>query len=121
MPNIFGADIAGIINSALGPLVFDQVLIKTTSVRDPVNKTKRVKTKTSHACKGFIDTYEDQFLSGTLVHDTDRKIVIIGNSLPTGIIPKPGDEITAEGITFTIADKGVVRDPAGATYECRAK
>lgn len=121
MPDIFGAKIAQEINKALGPLVFDQVLIKTSSTRDPADSTKRVKTKVQHPCKGFIDTYKDQFINGTLVHDSGRKVVILGASLPAGIIPEPGDMITAEGKNHTIAKEGVTRDPASATYECRAK
>jgi len=121
MPDIFGADIAGIINDALGSLVFDQILIKTASTRDPLDSTKRVKTEVPHACKGFVDTAEDQFINGTLVHVNDKVIIILGDSLPAGVIPIAGDIIFAEGKAHTIANEGVVRDPAAATYTCRTK
>lgn len=121
LPDIFGADLAGVLNEALGPLVFDQTLIKITSIRDPSNPTKRLSTETSFPCRGFIDVFEDGTLSGTGIKITDRKIVILGASLPSGIEPVPGDKITAEGTTFTIVPNGVVRDPAGATFECQSK
>ena len=120
-PNIFGADIAGKINKALGPLVFDQTLIKVTSTRDPLNSTNRIQTEVSHTCKGYIDEFDDDVQEGTRVKITDRKIVILGASLASGIIPGPGDKIIAEGTTFTIVPDGVSRDPAGATYECQSK
>lgn len=121
LPNIFGVDLAGIVNDALGPLVFDQILIKISSVRDEVDPTKMVKTRVPYACKGFIDDFIDGTFKGTTIKVNDRKIVILGASLPTGIEPEPNDEITAEGETFSIASDGVLRDPAGATFECKAQ
>ncbi len=120
MPNIFNANIAGILNSALGPLVFDQTLVKIVSSKDPTDSTKRIQVKTEYSCKGFVDDFKDEWVNGTTVKITDRKVVILGSSLATGIVPEPKDEIIAEGTTFTIVDDGVVRDPAGATYECRS-
>jgi len=120
MPDIFGIDLAGIIGNVLGPLLFDQTLTKVTSIRDPNDSTKRIETKVSHPCRGFIDEYEDTFVDGVLVKIKDHKIVILGATLPVGIVPEPTDQIFAEGQTFTIVAEGVVRDPAGATYECQS-
>lgn len=120
LPNIFNADIANIINNALGPLVFDQTLIKITSIRDPSDSTARIRNETQYPCKGFVDDFKDAFINGTIVKMTDRKIVILGASLPSGIEPEPQDEIFAENTTFTIVTDGVVRDPAGATFSCQA-
>lgn len=121
MPNIFGANIASIVNRELGPLVFDQVLVTTARTEDPADSTKIISVETEHACKGFIDDFADEWVNGTTVKVTDRKIVILGDSLPAGIVPEPGDKITAEGKRFTIVKDGVRRDPAGATYECQSK
>ena len=74
--DIFGADIAGKINQALGPLVFDQVLVKITEARNPLDPTEMVQTKVNHNCKGFIDVFNDDQVDGTLILQTDRKIVI---------------------------------------------
>lgn len=121
MPDIFGIDIAGIIDEQLSPLVFDQVLIKVTTARDTVNPTKQATTKVEHKCKGFVDNYARENARGTSTRITDYKVVIIGNTLDAGVVPEPGDEIIAEGRTFKIVDDGVERDPAGATYECRSR
>lgn len=119
--NILNANIAKIIHKVISPIVFDQTLIKVSSTRDPLDSTKRINTETSHACKGFVDNYKDGWANGTIIKISDRKIVIIGNSLTDGIVPEPNDKIIAEGTTWTIVKEGVVRDPAGATYECQSK
>ena len=97
MPNIFKANIAKVVNKALGTLVFDQVLTKAVKTEDPTNSTKIVTVETPHDCKGFIDEFKDEWVNGTTVKVNDRKIVILGDSLPIGVVPEPGDKITAEG------------------------
>lgn len=121
LPNIFGADIAGQINSALGPLTFEQTLIKLAYTTDPANSTNQLEVEDPHICRGFIDEFDDDTMKNSGVKVTDRKIIIFGASLPSGIEPVPGDKIIAEGTTFTIVPDGVNRDPAGATFECQSK
>jgi hypothetical protein len=121
MPDIFGADIAGAILDGLGGLVFDQTLIKTSTAEDPTNKTRMIKIETPYSCKGFVDNYRNENIRGQGVKITDHKIVILGASLPPSIIPQPGDRIIAEGRTYSIQEDGVMRDPAGATYECQSR
>lgn len=121
MPDIFGIDIAGLIDEALSDAVFEQTLIKVSSTRDPVNPSKKTIVETPHPCRGFVDNFSKENMRGTSVRITDHKIVILGNTLPVGIVPEPGDKIIAEGSTFTIVDEGVMRDPAGATYECQSR
>ena len=121
MPNIFNADIAGIIAKELGPLVFDQTLTKAAKSRDPADSTKVVTVETNYPCKGFIDVFSDKWVNGTTVKVDDHKIVILGASLAVGIVPEPGDKITAEGSVFVIVKDGVMRDPASATYECQSR
>lgn len=121
MPDIFGVDLAGIMADELGPLVFDQTLIVVTDTRDPNNSTKRIKSEVRHTCKGFIDVFDDGMINGTTIKFSDRKIVILGGTLPVGVVPTSGDMIVAEGQTFTITEGGVRRDPAGATYECHSR
>ena len=121
MPNIFNANIASIVNKALGPLVFNQVLTKSVKTEDPADSTKVITVETDYPCKGFIDEFKDEWVNGTTVKVNDRKIVILGDSLATGIVPEPGDKILAEAKSWTIVKEGVKRDPAGATYECQSK
>lgn len=121
MPDIFGLDLAGILLDNLGDSVFDQVLTKSVKTNDPADSTKRITVETTYPHKGFIDAYDDKWVNGTTVKVTDRKIVILGASLPAGVEPEPGDKILAEGTSWTIVKEGVKRDPAGATYECQSK
>lgn len=120
-PDIFGIDLAGIVNEALGPLVFDQTLIVVTSSRDPANSSKTIKVETPHKCKGFIDFFADRLIDGSAIKYTDRKIIILGATIPQDVEPNGGDKIIAEGRTYTITENGVRRDPAGATYECHSR
>jgi len=123
MPDIFKADIAGKINKALGNLVFDLTLTKVEpGTRTPGTLTGGTNpTETGHTVKGFVDEYKDYQIDGTLIQRGDRKVVILGGSLSSGVIPEPGDKITAEGETRTIVEDGVKRDPAGATYTCQVR
>lgn len=121
MPNIFNANIAKLINKHLGPLVFAQTLTKAVKTQHPTDSTKVVTVETAHSCKGFIDEFKDEWVDGTTVKVNDRKIVILGDSLPTGVEPEPGDKITAESKVWVIVKDGVKRDPAGATYECQSR
>jgi len=118
--NIFGVDLAGIIDNVLSPMLFDQTLIKITSTRDPVNSSKMTKSETPYPCKGFIDDSTEYAKKGTNINANDKFIVIIGKTLPDGITPEHGDKIIAESKTFTITKGGVDRDPAGATYTCQS-
>lgn len=119
--NIFGVDLAGIIHNVLSPMVFDQTLTKVTSARDPSNSSKMTKTEVDYPCKGFIDESSEHAKKGTNIDSSNKFIIIIGKSLPTGVTPEHGDKILAESRTFTIVDGGVDRDPAGATYTCQSK
>ena len=121
MTNIFGSNIASIVANALAPLVFDQILIKTVSVRDPANSTRSIKTEVPYPCRGFVDNFSNESWQKTSIRITDAKIVILGATLPAGIVPESGDRITAEGKTFTIQENGVMRDAASATYECHSR
>lgn len=122
MTGIFGIDLAGIIFDELGPLLLDATLIKVT----PGTRTGGSLTggtnpnEASHSTKGFIDNYSDEQINGTVVMLGDRKITLLGDGLPSGVVPTPGDKITIESQTFVIADP-VNRDPAAATYECNAR
>jgi hypothetical protein len=120
MPDIFGEDIAGQINRELGPLVFDVTLSSVTGgIRSTTNLTSKTSTKTNYVGKGFVDDYEDRYIDGTIIRRGDRKVIILGASLPSGVVPKPTDQTIIEGETKTIVN--VTRDPAGATYECQVR
>jgi hypothetical protein len=119
MPDIFGADIAGELNKALGPLVFPMTLTQVTGGGRQTNPTGKSEFTTDYDCKGFVDDYEARYIDDTIIQRGDRKVVILGASLPTGVIPKPTDKTVIEGETKVVIN--VTRDPAGATYECQVR
>lgn len=120
---IFGVDVRGIVGREIGPGLFPATLIvRTSGARDPANPAAgRPQTSTSYTCRAVdIQRMEDYF-SGTLAIEADRAVLIIGASLPVGVVPKPGDQITLKGETMFIVNGGVRRDPDEATYICAAK
>jgi hypothetical protein len=123
-PNLFGANIAGAILSALGPGVLDATLVRRTAGTRPVGQVTAGltsgETQVSYPCKGFIDEWGKFRTEASLTEENDRKILLLGASLPDDIDPRPGDLITIEARTYTIIGP-VDRDPAGATFTCRGR
>lgn len=92
-------------------------------------------TSVDYPCKGFIESYSAHTIDGTLVKSEDRKISILGGSLPTGIVPVPEAKITivdVDGVSKTfrvigrISDApgggaGVSADPVGAVYSSHCR
>ena len=118
----FGVDIAKEVHDALGPGIPAATLLsRTVGVVDPTDMTAGAPiTETSNACKAFLDTYDQKRFGGSEIAQGTRVVVILGDSLPTGIVPKTEDRIIAEGDTFVLAGT-VVRDPAAATYVCEVR
>ncbi len=130
MPNIFGADIAGKIAKGLGGKVFATTLTVTTpGTRTGGQLTAGTQpTSVAHACRGFVDVLKDRYVGGgtederggrTIVQRGDRTVVILGGTLPAGVVPEPNNTITIEGETLRVVL--VFRDPASAAYECEVK
>lgn len=121
MPDLFGLDIAGIINEAIGDAggVLSLVLIKTVQGARKANPTEGFDTtEISYPCNGFMDKKNARRVKGTLTKMDLNIVVILGASLQSGIVPEQGDKITIEGETLKI-DTLPERDPAAATYNCR--
>lgn len=121
MADVFGADIAGQIGDALGPLLLPATLIKVTQGdRTSGSPTAGQKTsESSKSCRGFTDSYSDGQVDGTLVERGDRKVILLGASIQGGAVPEPGDKVRIEGATLNIVN--VDRDPAAATYTCQVR
>lgn len=118
LPNIFNANIAQLMSKNMGPLVFPLTLKKLSTSRDPSDSTKQIPVIVEHPGRGFVDDDALRYRKGTTSQYSARSIAILGASLPDGIVPEPGDLIFIENEDHTIAEKGVVRDPAGALFEC---
>lgn len=131
-PVLFGVDIAGELNRAMGPLMLAATLTRTTPGTRPAGQLTagltNGDTTTAYPCRGFTEEWREGRLGSTadggraqtLVRAGDRKISIFGASLPDAIDPRDGDTITIEGATYTIVGD-VTRDPVAAVFVCRGR
>lgn len=124
-PDIFGIGLAEIIDNAMsdaGGSFPITLTARREGARDPANPTSgRAITSTPYGCRGFLDTKKRRGEGG--VDQTYSVFVVFGNSLPAGVEPQAGDQITAlhertQPFTIVPGREAVRRDPAGATYEC---
>lgn len=74
-------------------------------------------TPQNNACLGIVDDYAAHLRDGTLIQQTDRKVLILANSL--AITPTTEDTCTIRGATGAIIR--VSADPALATYELQVR
>lgn len=120
IPDIFKKQIAKKINDKLGPLVFEFTFHKVVPGTRGADLTAGTNpTETDYTVNGFVDVYKDFVIDGNRIKNGDRKIILLGDSFPTGVEPEPDDKVTAEGVKRTIIN--VKRDPAGATFECQSR
>jgi len=119
--NLFGVNISGIINKELGKHVLAATL--TSYVRGSRTSgsltSGKEKTPSTHTCRGFVSSYKDSEVDGTIVRKGDRKITLLGDSISPAAVPKSKWKITIEGSTFEIIN--VDRDPDAATYTCQGR
>jgi hypothetical protein len=82
-------------------------------------------TPVSYPATGFIESYDADDIDGTLILASDRKISILGGTLPAGIAPTDSDQVTiadATGLSATYAImKGVQGDGVGAVYSMQGR
>lgn len=119
--NLFAADIAGKIAKALGPKLLSVKLTSVTpgtptdgSLTSGANPT----TKTAVG-RGIIDSYEQSQIDGTVVQTGDKRVLILGDTLPSGRVPASGDRVEIEGSTYNVV--AVERDPDAAAYTCQVR
>lgn len=118
---LFGQDIAGLLNKNMGKLLPQITLTKTsTGARSSTSPSAGPTVSESNSPgRGILDSYRDNQYDDTIIKRGDRKVMILGDSLPSGVVPEPNDKITAEGREFVIV--GVDRDPDAATYTCQVR
>lgn len=122
-PNLFNANIAGKIATGLGKHMLAATLHrKTPGTRDPADPTAGLTVGASvadYGCRGMTADYTDKQIDGTLIKVGDRKILLLGGTLPDVIDPAPGDDITIEGRRWVVIR--AQRDPAGAGFTCQVR
>lgn len=120
MPNLFGLDIAGIVDSAItaaGGLMPATLTVVTTGTRTVGNLSSGTNpTSTTHTCRGVV---LDRVRGEVDVKRTASQVGILGASLPAGVDPKPLDRVTIESIAYVI--ERTERDAAGAMHVCHVK
>lgn len=121
MPEIFGLDLAAIVDDSIvsaggtntGTLT--KAIPGTRTPGDLIGGTNP--TTTDYEFRGFIENKSQNRQDGTLVVDEGQIVSILGNSLPNNIEPETNDVVTIEGVRYTITAIAS-RDPAAALYEC---
>lgn len=80
----------------------------------------------SHACRALVTDYDAFRRTSLGIPASDRLVLILGGSLPAGVVPSAGQQITApdpaKGLALTTFEIiGKTGDPAGALYEVQAR
>lgn len=74
---------------------------------------------TEHPVKVLVDDYSDLRRAAGDLPANDRKLLVLGGSLPAGIIPATGQSVRAEGRVWSVV--AVSRDPAAAVWTLQAR
>jgi hypothetical protein len=114
----FLASLPGVFAGALGFMFSDATLTQIAPTASD-GRGGFSEAPTDHACKAIVETYKDFARVAAGIPATDRKVIVLGASLPSGIIPAAGNRITVEGVVRQVIAVG--RDPAAATYELQAR
>lgn len=120
---LFGVDISGIIAQTMGNgNVPRGTLIRAIpGTRDPADSTGGTRpTERRHPFDGFYEKLSFRFQGDSRVLASDSQVTIIGDSLPSGIVPLPGDQIELTGRTMSVIVM-LEGDPAQATYLCAVR
>lgn len=128
MPDLFGLDIAGIVDQSFasaggtrnGTLTRDVV-----GTRDSSNLAGGTQNGTlSWTFRGFLDEFSSSHRNGTFAKESGKIMAIFGASISSTsggatTAPAPGDVVTLDGLTFYVYE--VRSDPAQALFECAVR
>lgn len=119
--NLFGANISGALAGELGPLLPKvKLLKKSVSSRTAGSLTSgRTTSYRGYTCRGIVESFDQVRFDNTETQAGDRVVLILGDTLPKGVVPAVDDRIEAEGQTLSIV--AVMRDPDAATYSCLSR
>jgi hypothetical protein len=126
--DLFGVDIAGIIADAMADGLFPVTVTRyTAGARNPADLTGgRPRTPaTVEGISGFWDDFTSTPPPGVVLELNDRKLVLIGDTIPVGGEPRYNDAVVVHEPMGDVGPLYVVkrlsRDPANAapTYLCR--
>ncbi len=122
MANLFGLDIAGIINTeiaAAGGLVAGTLTKTSAGTRTGGALTAGTNPVTTvHAISGFVEKRTRRF-EGQLIADVMTVVTILGASVSPAAVPEVNDSVTLDGADHVLTAL-LSRDPASAIYEFQA-
>ncbi len=123
MPNFFGIDIAGLVNSSIAgaggvrPGTLTKTVPGSRTVGDPTAGTNP--TTTSHSFSGFAETREAR-RPGQVGASSMAVVTVLGASVSPAAVPEVNDTATIDGVVYVLVEL-LSGDPAGATFEFRAR
>ena len=120
MPKLLSGFIAKQIAKKLGPQLKPATLVKVTPGTRTTASGGLHPTSANYAARGFVESYSEQDIDGTIITRQDRKVSLLGQSITGGQVPSSSDLILIEGITYTILNVPG-RDPDAAIYECQCR
>lgn len=119
---LFGVDIAKIVHQNMSkgllPATLTKIVLGDRTAGDLT--AGKAQTPTDYTCKGFVEDYTDKQMDGSIIQSGDRKIILIGDSIQSGVVPDVNDTITIEDRAYKIVGP-IKRDPAKATYTCQGR
>jgi len=119
MPDLFGLDIAGLVNDAIGSAggLVPGTFVKTVpGTRDPLNPLAgNQPTSTTHTFQGFFENLTVTRREGSIVREVGQYVTIMGASISPATVPDGDVSVTIEGRTVKALEL-VSRDPAAAVY-----
>jgi hypothetical protein len=120
MPNLFGIDIAGLVDkeiAAAGGVLTGKLTKVTPGSRTSGSlRAGASPSEVSHDFRGFLQNVNETRYMGQLQTSKGEVASILGASLPSGVVPEANDKITIEGRDYDLVQL-LRRDPAAALYE----
>jgi hypothetical protein len=117
---LFGIDVAGIVADALGDGLFPVTITRYVQGEREAGNLTGGRAKVPETVTGPVGFWED--FTGTPPADVevnDRKLILLGDTVPAGGLPRFNDEVTVHediGDVSLFAVRLLARDPAAATY-----
>lgn len=83
----------------------------------PWNPSDDVAVATDYPCQGLTDSYSALDIDGTLIRQSDIKVLILATTL--AIVPSVTDTVTIGGKSYSVIS--VATDPATALWVCQCR
>lgn len=117
---LFGVDVAKEVAKGMASGLLPVTLtVVTPGTRGTPITAGTNPTRVGYPCRGLVEDYSEGQIDGEFVLQGDRRVMILGGTLPDGVVPKGGDEVTIQNRTYGIVRVGT--DPANAVYSCQSR